>query len=540
MTRIVLDPSQNFPGDVQIANIQANFVDLYAQVAAVPGGGATGVNAQTVSYTGVLGDAGKLVQMNSSSAQNFTVPNNSTVAYAIGARIEVEQIGTGVTTIVAAGGVTINSDNGLVFFSQYQSATLIKSAVNTWELSWGVAPKFANLLLTGLLTESSAAAITANATQNQSSATQLTVEVNNVTTNATAGNGVALPAAVAGLTILVANSTPRALQVYGNNASADTINGVATGTGVSQMANSIVLYTCIVGGASGQWASEGLGTGYAGSNQTFSTADALSANSGAVQAGATPITTSLARFTTVGGANYSAALPASAAGLEITVINAGANTMTIWPNGASDTINGNNNASGIPYALSKSGVVTFACTVAGAWHTLAGSAFSPSVNAGLTAATTISNQQTPTTGGVTLTNQTLVAGAAWRVRAYGTYTSASSATARNAEFQAKWGTNLLTKVVAAVLVNTAQTSNWEVEFVFEASSTTAAWVTGKLSHHLVTAIASAEPQPLLNVTPTSVTGLTAGPQTIDCVFDTSASVPGDSFSVQSVTIERLV
>ena len=74
-----------------------------------------------------------------------------------------------------------------------------------------------------------------------------------------------LPASQAGLTIIVENAGANAMQVFG--AGTDTVNGVATATGVSQMAGSVVLYTCRTAGA---WFSEGLATGFVGSLQTLS------------------------------------------------------------------------------------------------------------------------------------------------------------------------------------------------------------------------------------------------------------------------------
>jgi hypothetical protein len=85
-----------------------------------------------------------------------------------------------------------------------------------------------------------------------------------------------------------------------------------------------------------------------------------------VQSGATPIVTSIARFTLVAGTGYSAVLPAAAGGLNITVINAGANVMNVFPAG-SDQVNGSTNA----YPLPVGSTVEFFTTVAGKWHTIA-------------------------------------------------------------------------------------------------------------------------------------------------------------------------
>jgi hypothetical protein len=92
------------------------------------------VNAQTASYTLVLTDQNKLVEMNVATANNLTVPLNSSVAYPVGTQINILQTGAGQTTVVATGGVTINATPGLKLRAQWSSATLIKRATDTWVL----------------------------------------------------------------------------------------------------------------------------------------------------------------------------------------------------------------------------------------------------------------------------------------------------------------------------------------------------------------------------------------------------------------------
>lgn len=86
----------------------------------------------SASYTLLLTDGGKVVEMTSASANNLTIPLNSSVAFAIGTSIFVVQAGAGQTTIVAAAGVTINSYLGLKIIGQWSGCTLIKRATNTW------------------------------------------------------------------------------------------------------------------------------------------------------------------------------------------------------------------------------------------------------------------------------------------------------------------------------------------------------------------------------------------------------------------------
>jgi len=92
-------------------------------------------NRQTASYTLVLSDADKLVEMNVGSANNLTVPLNSSVAFSTGTQILLAQYGAGQTTVVATSGVTIRSNGGKLKLNvQYSGATLIKIAENEWYL----------------------------------------------------------------------------------------------------------------------------------------------------------------------------------------------------------------------------------------------------------------------------------------------------------------------------------------------------------------------------------------------------------------------
>ena len=91
-------------------------------------------SSQTASYTLVAADRGKLVEMNVGSANNLTVPLDSSVNFPTGTQIDILQVGSGQTTVVATGGVTINGTPGLKIRAQWGGATLIKRAANTWVL----------------------------------------------------------------------------------------------------------------------------------------------------------------------------------------------------------------------------------------------------------------------------------------------------------------------------------------------------------------------------------------------------------------------
>jgi hypothetical protein len=100
----------------------------------------TSTNAQTGStYTLILADAGKYVEMNNASSNTLNVPLNASVAFPIGSEITIIQTGSGTTTISPAGGVTVNyysltGSATRTIKAQWAAATLIKRAENTWVL----------------------------------------------------------------------------------------------------------------------------------------------------------------------------------------------------------------------------------------------------------------------------------------------------------------------------------------------------------------------------------------------------------------------
>lgn len=94
------------------------------------------INTQTASYTLVLADAGKAVEMNVASANNLTIPPNSSVAYPVGTVITISQVGAGQTTLVAGAGVTLQSNGSkLKITGQYGEVSLRKRATDTWIVS---------------------------------------------------------------------------------------------------------------------------------------------------------------------------------------------------------------------------------------------------------------------------------------------------------------------------------------------------------------------------------------------------------------------
>ena len=119
-----------FPADtVETADIQDNAV--------TPAKIAGAVNAQTgTTYTFVIGDAFKTVTSSNASAQTITIPPNSSVAFAVGDRIDVVMLGAGTTTVTGGSGVTVNgvSTGSGAISAQYAAVSCLKLATDTWLL----------------------------------------------------------------------------------------------------------------------------------------------------------------------------------------------------------------------------------------------------------------------------------------------------------------------------------------------------------------------------------------------------------------------
>lgn len=94
------------------------------------------IRTATASDVAVLGDAGNVVQMDVATANTFTVPPNSSVAFPVGASVEVWQKGAGQTTIAAGAGVTIlkHASLTLKMKGQESGCSLRKVAADTWRL----------------------------------------------------------------------------------------------------------------------------------------------------------------------------------------------------------------------------------------------------------------------------------------------------------------------------------------------------------------------------------------------------------------------
>jgi hypothetical protein len=108
---------------------------------------------------------------------------------------------------------------------------------------------------------------------------------------------------------------------------------------------------------------------------SVSAADAISAAGTSSQSAATPLTKDFNRITTV-AANAGVALPAALAGRRLVVVNAGANTLKIWPiNGGTDLIDALSANTNTTLSVANR-IASFYCFADGAWVSALGGAVS--------------------------------------------------------------------------------------------------------------------------------------------------------------------
>lgn len=133
-------PAFNDLSDVTITSPATNDVAYFdgsgwinKNLASIP----VSINSQAAgSYTAVLADAGKIVEISNATAALFKIPEDADVDYPIGTQIQILQAGVGQVSIVAKtpGSTTVNYTPGNSLRAQWSAATVTKRAANTWVL----------------------------------------------------------------------------------------------------------------------------------------------------------------------------------------------------------------------------------------------------------------------------------------------------------------------------------------------------------------------------------------------------------------------
>ena len=103
--------------------------------AGVAVGQAVDLDRKTADYTLVLTDAGKVIEINSGSSENVTIPPNSGVAFPLGTQVVGVRLGAGAVVITEGSGVTTRSDGDKnKIKSQYSSCVLVKHETTEWDI----------------------------------------------------------------------------------------------------------------------------------------------------------------------------------------------------------------------------------------------------------------------------------------------------------------------------------------------------------------------------------------------------------------------
>ncbi len=128
-------------------------------------------------------------------------------------------------------------------------------------LSGGQSPQSGGIIPGTLPAPSTQIGLTAQADGTKANATQLGYGVNTLTTVAGAADSVLLPYAYPGAVVFIANTVATAIQVFGKGT--DTVDGVATATGIDQAASARAWYVGVAGEGDGSDAGAWLSMGAA-------------------------------------------------------------------------------------------------------------------------------------------------------------------------------------------------------------------------------------------------------------------------------------
>lgn len=250
---------------------------------------------------------------------------------------------------------TAGSGVGTLFDSQLMSGGDGLSAI-------AGSPTFAAVTVTGLIYESTAIGITAGTTRTQAGAVSITKEINRVDVSTAPaagsmlGDGIMLMPSVSGLDVKIVNNTSNIITVYGSGS--DTINSIAGSIGVAIPANAVEIFECPT---SGVWYYDA-GVGFSGQLNTVLAVSGITAI-GTNQATAFQLVADMNRVTTV-AAGTGVILPPSAAGLDILIVNRGANGLQVYGNG-SDTVDTVAATAGV--SQMPSSVCLYVCATPGTW-----------------------------------------------------------------------------------------------------------------------------------------------------------------------------
>jgi hypothetical protein len=91
------------------------------------------INLQTRSYTLILTDTNKMIDLNSAGTIYLTIPSSGSVNFTTGSVIALRQLGAGQAVITTSATVTLNREVGLKITGQYGVASILKTGTDEWQ-----------------------------------------------------------------------------------------------------------------------------------------------------------------------------------------------------------------------------------------------------------------------------------------------------------------------------------------------------------------------------------------------------------------------
>jgi uncharacterized cupin superfamily protein len=184
----------------------------------------------TTTYTHVLNDSGKRLNLTNAATKTIMVAPNSSVASANNTEIEVFNVGVGLATLAPGAGVTLNSLGAVLTITQYQGVKIKKRSANVWDVT-GILPAASSgtVTATGGILTSNAVVLGAGTTDAKVAAGITTDGTSRLQLGVAGGavGGVELRNATSGTMSIVPPTGALGTTVLTGLAASDTLVGVA-------------------------------------------------------------------------------------------------------------------------------------------------------------------------------------------------------------------------------------------------------------------------------------------------------------------------
>jgi hypothetical protein len=122
--KVVSLSTSTYPSLTELANVKGSIQRVDPEIV-----------AKTNDFTLTLAEAGDIVTFSKSTAVTCTIPLNASVAFAIGTKVKVVNLGVGTLTVAITATGTLLSKSSLVAITTGGTAEMVKIATDTWALT---------------------------------------------------------------------------------------------------------------------------------------------------------------------------------------------------------------------------------------------------------------------------------------------------------------------------------------------------------------------------------------------------------------------